>query len=183
MCSSDLELEISASIALEQSYGYIDGDSASLGEVCALISALAKAPLKQCFAITGSINQFGEVQAIGGVNVKIEGFFRLCQARGLTGEQGVIIPRSNVPNLMLHQTVLDAAREGLFHIYAVDNVDQALSLLAGEDAGEPDEDGNFPAGSINDRVVRRLQAISQRNQHDDRESPGEAPGIEPLLKP
>lgn len=181
--AQDHELEISASIALEQSYGYIDGDSASLGEVCALISALAKAPLKQCFAITGSINQFGEVQAIGGVNVKIEGFFRLCQARGLTGEQGVIIPRSNVPNLMLHQTVLDAAREGLFHIYAVDNVDQALSLLAGEDAGEPDEDGNFPAGSINDRVVRRLQTISQRNQHDDRESPGEAPGIEPLLKP
>ncbi|NLC00172.1 MAG: ATP-dependent protease, partial [Pseudomonas formosensis] len=181
--AQDHELEISASIALEQSYGYIDGDSASLGEVCALISALAKVPLKQCFAITGSINQFGEVQAIGGVNVKIEGFFRLCQARGLTGEQGVIIPRSNVPNLMLHQTVLDAAREGLFHIYAVDNVDQALSLLAGEDAGEPDEDGNFPAGSINDRVVRRLQAISQRNQHDDRESPGEAPGIEPLLKP
>src|SRR5690606_42126454 len=83
-----------------------------------------------CFAITGSINQFGEVQAIGGVNVKIEGFFRLCQARGLTGKQGVIIPRVNVPNLMLDKAVMDAAEEGLFHIYAVDNVDQALSLLA-----------------------------------------------------
>ena len=181
--AQDHQLEISASIALEQSYGYIDGDSASLGEVCALISALARAPLQQCFAITGSINQFGEVQAIGGVNVKIEGFFRLCQARGLTGKQGVIIPRVNVPNLMLDKAVMDAAEEGLFHIYAVDNVDQALSLLAGENAGEPDEQGNFPAGSINDRVVQRLKQINQRNSSDDREEPSEAPGIEPLLNP
>ena len=181
--AQDHELEISASIALEQSYGYIDGDSASLGEVCALISALSRVPLQQCFAITGSINQFGEVQAIGGVNVKIEGFFRLCQARGLTGRQGVIIPRVNVPNLMLDQAVLDAAREGLFHIWAVDNVDQALSLLAGEDAGAPDEQGSFPSGSINDRVVQRLKVINQRNQHDDKDGPSEAPGIEPLLKP
>ncbi len=181
--AQDHELEISASIALEQSYGYIDGDSASLGEVCALISALSRVPLQQCFAITGSINQFGEVQAIGGVNVKIEGFFRLCQARGLTGKQGVIIPRVNVPNLMLDQAVLDAAREGLFHIWAVDNVDQALSLLAGEDAGAPDEQGSFPSGSINDRVVQRLKVINQRNQHDDKDGPSEAPGIEPLLKP
>ena len=182
--AQDHPLEISASIALEQSYGYIDGDSASLGEVCALISALARVPLQQCFAITGSINQFGEVQAIGGVNDKIEGFFRLCQARGLTGKQGVIIPRVNVPNLMLHQSVLDAAKDGLFHIYAVDNVDQALSLLAGEDAGTPDEEGNFPEGSINDRVVQRLKVIHQKNhEEDNRESAEEAPGIEPLLKP
>ena len=124
-------LEISASIALEQSYGYVDGDSASLGEVCALISALSRIPLKQGFAITGSINQFGEVQAVGGVNEKIEGFFRLCQARGLTGEQGAIIPRSNVPNLMLDETVLEAVRAGQFNIYAVSHVDQALGLLAG----------------------------------------------------
>src|SRR5690606_20789351 len=165
--AQDHQLEISASIALEQSYGYIDGDSASLGEVCALISALARVPLKQEFAITGSINQFGELQAIGGVNVKIEGFFRLCEARGLTGRQGVIIPRSNVPNLMLHQTVLDAAKAGLFHVYAVDNVDQALSLLAGEDAGTPDAEGNFPEGSINARVVQRLKAINSRDQHHD----------------
>ena len=181
--AQDHQLEISASIALEQSYGYIDGDSASLGECCALISALAKVPLKQCFAITGSINQFGEVQAVGGVNEKIEGFFRLCQARGLTGKQGVIIPRVNVPNLMLDKAVMDAAEEGLFHIYAVDNVDQALSLLAGENAGEPDEQGNFPAGSINDRVVQRLKQINQRNSSDDREEPSEAPGIESLLNP
>ena len=182
--AQDHQLEISASIALEQSYGYIDGDSASLGEVCALISGLARVPLQQCFAITGSINQFGEVQAIGGVNDKIEGFFRLCQARGLTGKQGVIIPRVNIPNLMLHQSVLDAATDGLFHIYAVDNVDQALGLLAGEDAGTPDEEGRFPEGSINDRVMQRLKVIHQRNHQDDsRESTEEAPGVEPLLKP
>ncbi|WP_193072148.1 Lon protease family protein [Pseudomonas sp. FME51] len=184
--AQDHQLEISASIALEQSYGYIDGDSASLGEVCALISALSKVPLKQCFSITGSINQFGEVQAIGGVNDKIEGFFRLCEARGLTGEQGVIIPHSNVPNLMLHQTVLDAAKAGLFHIYAVDNVDQALSLLAGEEAGTPNAEGNFPEGSINERVVQRLKAINSRNQdNEDGESADERPtgsAVEPLVK-
>src|SRR5690606_3086576 len=121
--------------------------------------------------------------AIGGVNVKIEGFFRLCQARGLTGKQGVIIPRANVPNLMLHQTVLEAARDGLFHIWAVDNVDQALGLLAGEDAGAPDEQGSFPEGSINGRVVQRLKAINQRNDADSHDTPAEAAGIEPLLKP
>ncbi|MCO5786594.1 ATP-dependent protease [Pseudomonas sp. G11-1] len=184
--AQDHQLEISASIALEQSYGYIDGDSASLGEVCALISALSRVPLKQGFAITGSINQFGEVQAVGGVNVKIEGFFRLCEARGLTGEQGVIIPRSNVPNLMLHQTVLDAAKAGLFHIYAVENVDQALSLLAGEDAGTPDAAGNFPEGSINARAVQRLKTINNRGQHNDdsdtRAGSGDEEEAAPLVK-
>ncbi|MCL3028685.1 Lon protease family protein, partial [Klebsiella pneumoniae] len=115
--AQEFPLEISASIALEQSYGYVDGDSASLGEVCTLISALSRTPLKQCFAITGSINQFGEVQAVGGVNEKIEGFFRLCEARGLTGEQGVIIPRANVTTLMLDERVLQAVRAGQFHVY------------------------------------------------------------------
>ncbi|MBU1285460.1 MAG: AAA family ATPase, partial [Gammaproteobacteria bacterium] len=133
--AQEFPLEISASIALEQSYGYVDGDSASLGEVCTLISALSRTPLKQCFAITGSINQFGEVQAVGGVNEKIEGFFRLCEARGLTGEQGAIIPHSNVTTLMLDERVLQAVRAGQFHIYAVRQVDEALSLLVGADAG------------------------------------------------
>lgn len=162
-------LEISASIALEQSYGYVDGDSASLGEVCTLISALARTPLKQCFAITGSINQFGEVQAIGGVNEKIEGFFRLCQARGLTGEQGVIIPRANVANLMLDEAVVHAVAAGQFHIYAVREVDEALSLLVGEPAGAQDEQGQFPAGSVNAKVVARLQAIAEINHPDEPE--------------
>lgn len=163
-------LEISASIALEQSYGYVDGDSASLGEVCALISALSRVPLKQGFAITGSINQFGEVQAVGGVNEKIEGFFRLCRARGLTGEQGAIIPRSNVPNLMLDDTVLEAVRAGQFNIYAVSHVDQALGLLAGDEPGSADEQGHFPEGTINARVVDRLREIAER---DDEEEDGD----------
>ncbi|MFN3581014.1 MAG: Lon protease family protein [Pseudomonas sp.] len=160
-------LEISASIALEQSYGYVDGDSASLGEVCALISALSRTPLKQGFAITGSINQFGEVQAVGGVNEKIEGFFRLCQARGLTGEQGAIIPQSNVPNLMLDQTVLEAVQAGQFAVYAVSHVDQALGLLAGDEPGSVDDKGDFPEGTINARVVDRLREIAERDREEE----------------
>lgn len=162
-------LEISASIALEQSYGYVDGDSASLGEVCTLISALSRTPLKQCFAITGSINQFGEVQAVGGVNEKIEGFFRLCQARGLTGQQGVIIPRSNVPNLMLDEEVLQAVRAGEFAVYAVSCVDQALALLAGAPAGELNAEGDFTDGSINAQVVARLAEIAERDREEEEE--------------
>ncbi|GMQ54247.1 Lon protease family protein [Halopseudomonas aestusnigri] len=169
-------LEISASIALEQSYGYVDGDSASLGEVCTLISALSRTPLKQCFAITGSINQFGEVQAVGGLNEKIEGFFRLCQARGLTGEQGVIIPRSNVPNLMLDEEVLQAVRNGRFSVYGVSCVDEALALLAGEPAGELNEEGDFAEGSINARVVARLAEIAERDREEEESDPEEGDG-------
>ncbi|MHA6495274.1 Lon protease family protein [Pseudomonas borbori] len=165
--AQEFPLEISASIALEQSYGYVDGDSASLGEVCTLISALSRTPLKQCFAITGSINQFGEVQAVGGVNEKIEGFFRLCEARGLTGEQGAIIPHSNVSTLMLDERVLQAVRAGQFHVYAVRQVDEALSLLAGEDVGSPNDKGQFPAGSVNARVVERLREIAEMGLDDD----------------
>ncbi|OWL84010.1 Lon protease family protein [Halopseudomonas aestusnigri] len=169
-------LEISASIALEQSYGYVDGDSASLGEVCTLISALSRTPLKQCFAITGSINQFGEVQAVGGLNEKIEGFFRLCQARGLTGQQGVIIPRSNVPNLMLDEEVLQAVRNGQFSVYGVSCVDEALALLAGEPAGELNEEGDFAEGSINARVVARLAEIAERDREEEESDPEEGDG-------
>lgn len=165
--AQEFPLAISASIALEQSYGYVDGDSASLGEVCALISALSRTPLKQSFAITGSINQFGEVQAVGGVNEKIEGFFRLCQARGLTGEQGVIIPQSNIANLLLNDTVIDAVREGQFHIYIVANVDQALYLLSGVEAGCAGDDNTFPPESINAAVVERLRRIAELGLADD----------------
>ncbi|MBD9485354.1 AAA family ATPase [Pseudomonas sp. PDM14] len=169
--AQEFPLEISASIALEQSYGYVDGDSASLGEVCTLISALSRTPLKQCFAITGSINQFGEVQAVGGVNEKIEGFFRLCEARGLTGEQGAIIPYSNVTTLMLDERVLQAVRNGLFHVYAVRQVDEALSLLVGEDAGTPNDKGEFPAGSVNARVVERLRSIAEMGMEEEEKEP------------
>ena len=159
--AQEFPLAISASIALEQSYGYVDGDSASLGEVCTLISALSRTPLKQCFAITGSINQFGEVQAVGGVNEKIEGFFRLCEARGLTGEQGAIIPHANITTLMLDERVLQAVRSGQFHVYAVRQVDEALGLLVGQAVGAPDAEGRFPVGSINARVVERLRDIAE----------------------
>jgi len=161
-------LAISASIALEQSYGYIDGDSASLAELCCLISALTQIPLKQCFAMTGSINQYGEVQAIGGVNEKIEGFFKLCQARGLNRQQGVIIPASNRPNLMLKQAVIDAVEEGLFSLYAVTHVNETLELLMDKTAGEIDQEGHYPEGTINHQVVARLKEISEMSEdHED----------------
>lgn len=183
--AQEFPLAISASLALEQSYGYVDGDSASLGEVCTLISALSRTPLKQCFAITGSINQFGEVQAVGGVNEKIEGFFRLCEARGLTGEQGAIIPHANVKNLMLDERLLQAVRAGMFHVYAVRHVDDALSLLAGQAVGAADEQGAFPEGSVNARVVERLQEIAEMDLEATDAEEGKAPEVaeEPAAKP
>jgi predicted ATP-dependent protease len=153
-------LAISASIALEQSYGYVDGDSASLAELCSLISALTNTPIKQGFAITGSINQYGEVQAIGGVNEKIEGFFKLCKARGLSGKHGTIIPVSNKCNLMLKQEVIDAVKQGLFSIYTVSNVNETLELLMGKIAGTMNAEGEYSEESINFNVVSRLKEIS-----------------------
>lgn len=162
-------LAISASIAMEQSYGYIDGDSASLAELCCLISALTRTPIKQSFAVTGSINQYGEVQAIGGVNEKIEGFFRLCQARGLTGEHAVIIPKANVRNLMLKQEVIDAVAAGLFSVYSVSNVDETLTLLTGLEAGEMQEDGGYPEDTINYKAICRLKEIADIAQEADKD--------------
>jgi len=163
-------LAISASIAMEQSYGHIDGDSASLAELCCLISALTRVPIQQGFALTGSINQYGEVQAIGGVNEKIEGFFSLCAARGLTGRQAVIIPTSNKRNLMLKQEVIAAVEQGLFAIYAVSNVDEALSLLTGQEAGAMNAEGLYPEGSVNFKVVARLKEISEMTSDEDKET-------------
>lgn len=154
-------LAISASIAIEQSYGEIDGDSASLAELCCLISALTRVPIKQNIAVTGSINQYGEVQAIGGVNEKIEGFFRLCQARGLTGQHAVIIPSANKRHLMLKQEVIDAVNAELFSIYAVSSVDETLELLTGEIAGIIDEAGNYLENSIHSKAITRLKEISE----------------------
>jgi len=165
-------LAISASIAMEQSYGHIDGDSASLAELCSLISALTRTKIKQNFAVTGSINQYGEVQAIGGANEKIEGFFRLCQARGLNGSHGVIIPAANKRNLMLKQDVLDAVEKGLFSIYAVNTVDEALELLTGEVVGILDSEGNVVENSVNYKAICRLKEISELSDDDEKE--GEA---------
>ncbi len=153
-------LTLSANIALEQSYGHIDGDSASLGELVALISALTEIPCLQTLAITGSINQYGEVQAVGGVNEKIEGFFDLCQHRGLTGTQGVIIPKSNAINLVLDATVIDAVKKGLFHIYTVETVDDALTILMEQEAGKISSKGRYPKNSINYHALNLLYNIA-----------------------
>ncbi len=157
--AQDFPLTLSASIALEQSYGYVDGDSASLAEICTLISALTHIPIYQQYALTGSINQYGEVQAIGGVNEKIEGFFKLCDTRGLTGNQGVIIPKANVRNLMLKKEVVNAVDGGLFSIYAVATVDECLEILMGRSAGKRKENGSFTQRSVNHQVVKRLKEL------------------------
>jgi predicted ATP-dependent protease len=156
----ELPLSLSASIVFEQSYGLVEGDSASLAELCALLSALAGAPIRQSLAITGSVNQYGQVQAIGGVNEKIEGFFDLCAARGLTGDQGVLIPESNVKHLMLREDVVAACEAGRFRIYAVKDVDQAIELLTGIPAGAPDAQGNVPVGSINHAVASQVVELA-----------------------
>ena len=149
-------LSVAASICFEQSYEGVEGDSASLAETCAVLSSLAEIPIRQDIAVTGSINQKGEVQAIGGVNQKIEGFFRTAQGKGLTKEQGVIIPRSNIQNLMLEEEVVEAVREGKFHIYAVSAVDQAMEILTGLPAGEKKPDGTFEKGTLNYLVDEKL---------------------------
>jgi predicted ATP-dependent protease len=145
----------------EQSYGMIDGDSASMAELCALLSNLANVPIKQSLAITGSVNQFGQSQAIGAVNEKIEGFFDICNARGLSGEQGVLIPAANIKHLMLRHDVVAAAKAGNFRIYAVENVDQAITLLTGLPAGEANAKGVYPEGSVNRRVAARLAELTE----------------------
>ncbi|PLY15986.1 MAG: peptidase [Sedimenticola sp.] len=149
-------LSVSASLVFEQTYGMVDGDSASAAELCALLSALGDLPINQAFAITGSINQHGQVQAIGGVNQKIEGFFDICDARGLTGEQSVIIPSANIKDLMLKQQVLEAVEAYKFRIIAVDHVEQAMELLCDLPAGIPDANGLFPENSINGHIQYRL---------------------------
>ncbi|MCL4724916.1 MAG: ATP-dependent protease, partial [Rhodocyclaceae bacterium] len=159
-----LPLSLSASLVFEQSYGPVEGDSASLAELCALLSALAAVPIRQSLAITGSVNQYGRVQPIGGVNEKIEGFFDICEARGLSGEQGVIIPQSNVKHLMLREEVVAACAEGKFRVYAVEDVDQAIALLTGMPAGEPDEQGLVPEGSINYLVASQLAELTALRQ-------------------
>ena len=154
-------LALSASLVFEQSYGLVEGDSASLAELCALLSNLANAPIRQSLAVTGSVNQFGQVQAIGAVNEKIEGFFDICAARGLNGEQGVLIPAANVKHLMLRRDVVAAAEAGQFRIYAVENVDQAIATLTGLPAGEADAKGEYPEGSVNRRVAARLAELTE----------------------
>lgn len=160
--ASDEPLSLSASLVFEQSYGGVEGDSASSAELYALLSALARAPIRQGLAVTGSVNQNGQVQAIGGVNEKIEGFFDVCKLKGLSGEQGVLIPASNVRHLMLRRDVVQAVADGRFHIYPVETIDQGIEILTGVPAGERDEPGSFPEGTINYRVEARLIDLSEK---------------------
>lgn len=154
-------LSMSATLVFEQSYGQVEGDSATVGELCTLLSAIGRLPVKQSLAVTGSANQHGQVQAIGGVNEKIEGFFDICRAQGLTGEQGVIIPRTNVAHLMLREDVKQAVADKRFFIYPVETVDQAISLLTGLPAGERDAEGYFPPGTVNYAVEEQLLLMAE----------------------
>jgi predicted ATP-dependent protease len=158
----DHPLSLSASLVFEQTYGAVEGDSASLAEVCSLLSALSGLPVKQSIAVTGSFNQHGQVQAIGGVNEKIEGFFDLCKGRDGTAGHGVIIPASNVRHLMLKQEVVDAVRSGEFRIYAVKTVDEGIEILTGVPAGERDPAAKFPEGSVNQKVEARLIEFAEK---------------------
>jgi lon-related putative ATP-dependent protease len=155
-------LSLSASLVFEQSYGGIEGDSASSAELYALLSSISGVPIKQGLAVTGSVDQGGRVQAIGGVNEKIEGFFDICRARGLNGDQGVLIPRANVRHLMLRQDVIDSVGEGKFHIYPVETIDQGLELLTGMKAGEPDQSGRYPEDSVNGKVLAVLAGLAEK---------------------
>lgn len=154
-------LALSATLVFEQSYAMVDGDSASLAEVCVLLSHLANVPIRQGLSVTGSINQWGEVQAVGGVNEKIEGYFNICQVRGLNGAQGVLLPLANVKHLMLKQNVREAVVAGQFTVYAVQHVDQAIEILTGMQAGVAGADGRYPLDSINGRVTARITALGK----------------------
>jgi predicted ATP-dependent protease len=162
MFGQERPLSLRAQIAFEQSYGEVDGDSASSSELFAVLSALSDVPIDQGIAVTGSVNQLGEMQAIGGVCAKIEGFYELCEARGLTGEQGVLLPRANLPHLVLREDVANAIATGRFHLYCVDNVSQAVEILTSLPAGQRDASGRLPAGSVFGRVERRIIEIAER---------------------
>lgn len=157
-------LSLGAGLVFEQSYGGVDGDSASSTELYALLSAIARVPIRQGLAVTGSVDQYGRVQTIGGVNEKIEGFFDLCQERGLTGEQGVLIPVANVKHLMLRQDVVEAAAAGKFAVYPVETIDQGIEILTGVPAGEKDEDGIYPQGTVNRLVADQLAEFARRRR-------------------
>lgn len=173
----DAPMSLSASLVFEQSYGGVDGDSASSAELYALLSALSEQPLRQDLAVTGSVNQHGVVQAIGGVNDKIEGFFDICRARGLTGTQGVMIPHANAQHLMLRADVVTACAEGVFAIYPIQDIDQGIALLTGCAAGQRGPDGTYPAGSINRLVEDRLLRFASARR---RGLPADADGDGPV---
>ena len=152
----DLPLSMHGSVVFEQSYSGVEGDSASVAELCALLSSLSNLPIRQNIAVTGSINQLGRVQAVGGINEKIEGFHAVCRERGLDGAHGVIIPEANVKHLMLDEDVVASVRSRKFKVYAVTHIDEAIEILTGAPAGQRGKDGEFPEGSVNRKVEDQL---------------------------
>lgn len=171
----DHPLSLSASLVFEQSYGAVEGDSASSAELYALLSSLSGLPLKQSIAVTGSVNQHGQIQAIGGVNEKVEGFFDLCKGRGHLDGQGVVIPTTNIRHLMLRPDVVDAVKSGTFHIYAVETIDEGIEILTGVPAGERDASGKFPEGSVNQKVESRLIELAEKRLAAGRRIQAEGP--------
>jgi predicted ATP-dependent protease len=162
--AQDHPLSLSASLTIEQSYSGIEGDSASSAELYALLSSLSGVELQQGIAVTGSVNQNGEIQPVGGVNQKIEGFYKVCQTRGLTGRQGVIIPKQNVSQLMLDEEIILAVKNKKFHIWAVEHIDQGIEILSNIPAGRADENGRFPPGSVHYLAARKLSQWSSKRQ-------------------
>lgn len=160
--AQDNPLSLSASLCFEQSYEGVEGDSASSAELYAILSSISEAPIKQNLAVTGSVNQKGQIQPIGGVNLKIEGFFRVCQAQGLTGDQGVLIPSQNLRNLMLNEDVVQAVKDAKFHIYTAKNVDEGIEILTGKPAGVKRKDGTYPKGTINYLVDKKLRGMTEK---------------------
>jgi predicted ATP-dependent protease len=158
----DKPLSLTARLVFEQSYEGVEGDSASSTELYAILSALSGLPINQNIAVTGSVNQKGEVQAIGGVNEKIEGYFEVCKTKGLTGKQGVLIPESNVQNLMLKEEVVEAVKDGKFHIYAVKTIDEGIEVLTGVRAGGRLPDGTFEKNTVNYLVDKTLKEMAEK---------------------
>ena len=159
--AQDMPLSLTANLCFEQLYGGVDGDSASSTEAYAILSSLSGIPINQSIAVTGSINQKGFIQPIGGVNEKIEGFYQICKLRGLNGEQGVIIPKQNVRNLSLNDEIIDAVRKGKFHVYAISTIDEGIEILTGVPAGQKDSQGKFPLGTINYLAKEKLKKFSK----------------------
>jgi len=174
--ASEKPLSFSASLAFEQSYSMVDGDSASSTELYAILSALSGLPIRQGFAVTGSVNQKGEVQPIGGVNQKVEGFYRVCKAKGLTGEQGVLVPAANLDSLMLDEEVVRAVEAGQFHVYAVRTIEEGIELLTGVPAGVLDEEGVYPEESVFGRIEARLERMREaleKKDDEEKKKPGD----------
>mgnify|MGYP002341824470 CR=1 FL=1 len=165
MFAQDIPLCLTASICFEQLYNGVDGDSASSTELYGLLSSLSGIPINQAIAVTGSVNQKGQIQPIGGVNEKIEGYFQICKMRGLTGEHGVMIPVQNIDNLQLSDEIVSAVKDGLFHVYAVSTIEEGIEVLTGVPAGKKDKNGHFPAGTVNYLVYEKLKKYAKIDEN------------------